>query len=232
MNNKFSAVLIVFLIVISLVACTRSLAKSEKAATTDSAEGSLVTPASGTEVMGQIYLLATQTAMVLQGSASQQPGTEQVTEEVVTSTPGLEASATEESTQPEETSPPDSEQVQIVVPTATPGRPETYVLQKGEFAYCIARRFDVNPNELLRVNGIPPDITLQPGTELKLPESDRGYPGNRALREHPTTYSVNPEDTIYSIACLFGDADPNAIAYANNLSSPYTLTAGQEIYIP
>lgn len=232
MNKKFYVVLIVLLTGFCLAACTRSLAKSEKAVSTNSVEGNPAMPASGTEVMGQIYLLATQTAMVQQGSTSQQPETEQVTEEVLTSTPETEVTVTEESSQPEDFSPPPPNPEQIVVPSPTPGKPETYVIQKGEFAYCIARRFDVNPHELLRVNGIPPETTLQPGTELRLPEGDRGYPGNRALREHPTTYSVNPEDTIYSIACLFGDADPNAIAYANNLTHPYTLTAGQEIYIP
>ncbi len=37
----------------------------------------------------------------------------------------------------------------VIVPTPTPGHPATYTLQSGEFPWCIARRFNVDPNELL-----------------------------------------------------------------------------------
>lgn len=40
-------------------------------------------------------------------------------------------------------------------PTTTPGaRPSTYILEKGEWPYCIARRFNVNPDELLALSGL------------------------------------------------------------------------------
>jgi LysM repeat protein len=39
-------------------------------------------------------------------------------------------------------------------------------------------------------------------------------------------------DTIYTIACKYGSADPNAIIEANNLESPYSLSAGQVLHIP
>jgi LysM repeat protein len=39
-------------------------------------------------------------------------------------------------------------------------------------------------------------------------------------------------DTIYTIACAFGDVDPNAIIVVNGLESPYTLTPGQVLQIP
>ncbi|HJS20048.1 MAG TPA: LysM domain-containing protein, partial [Anaerolineales bacterium] len=39
--------------------------------------------------------------------------------------------------------------------TSVPGsRPGTYTLQAGEFVYCIARRFNVNPDETLSLNGL------------------------------------------------------------------------------
>src|SRR5690606_3962464 len=44
------------------------------------------------------------------------------------------------------------------LPAATsvpPGvRPSTYTLQKGEFPYCIARRFNVDPTQLLSMSGL------------------------------------------------------------------------------
>ena len=54
----------------------------------------------------------------------------------------------------------------------------------------------------------------------------------RSLLDHPTQYTVVSGDTIYTVACAFGDVDPNAIIFANNLSEPYDLTPGQTIHIP
>jgi LysM repeat protein len=120
----------------------------------------------------------------------------------------------------------------IAVPTATPGRPATYTLQSGEFPFCIARRFNVSAADLLALNGM--DLNSHPaaGTVLKIPQTGTWDSGPRALQDHPTVYTVKAGDTIYSIACAFGDVDPTAIAYANGLTSPYTLTAGEQINIP
>lgn len=119
----------------------------------------------------------------------------------------------------------------IVVPTATPGLPTTYTLQEGEFPYCIARRFNIDPNELLSVNNISGFVS--PGTTLTIPTGST-WPAEfeRALLPHPTTYNVVAGDTIYKIGCLFGDVDPNDIIVANNLEDPYTLTPGQVLNIP
>ncbi len=119
----------------------------------------------------------------------------------------------------------------VIVPTATPGKPSTYTLQDGEFPYCIARRFDVNPGDLLAINNIGGNVA--PGTTLTIPANSK-WPAEfeRSLREHPATYTVQAGQTIYEIGCLFGDADPNAIILANNLKAPYTLSAGQVLDIP
>ena len=55
---------------------------------------------------------------------------------------------------------------------------------------------------------------------MRIPQNGSGFPGDRTLRAHPTTYTVQSGDTIYSIACLFGDVDPEAIAFVNNLTKP------------
>jgi hypothetical protein len=53
------------------------------------------------------------------------------------------------------------------------------------------------------------------------------------LASHPTTYSVlSGDETIYSIACKFGDIDPATIASANSISVSAKLTAGQQLQIP
>lgn len=119
----------------------------------------------------------------------------------------------------------------VVVPTATPGLPSTYTVQDGEFAYCLARRFNINPNDLLSANNISGFIS--PGTVLNIPTGST-WPSEfpRSLIAHPTTYNVLAGDTIYKIACQFGDVNPNDIIYANNLVEPYTLSAGQVLNIP
>ncbi len=119
-----------------------------------------------------------------------------------------------------------------VVATATPGHPTTYTLHEGEHPYCIARRFDIDPSTLLSVNGLAASTVSYPGLTLTIPNSSTGFPPPRALKSHPATYTVQPGDTIYGIACIFGDVDPNAIAQANGLSEPYSLSAGTVLNIP
>src|SRR5664280_566735 len=120
---------------------------------------------------------------------------------------------------------------QIVVPTATPGHPSTYSIQAGEFPYCLARRFNVGPNDLLSLNGLTSGEIIQPGTTLSIPATGT-FPGTRALQAHPTQYTVAVNDTFYTIACSFGNVDPSAIAAANGMSVTAPLTTGQVINIP
>jgi len=121
----------------------------------------------------------------------------------------------------------------VVVPTSTPGKPASYTLQLGEFPYCIARRFNVNPEELLAVNGLNNNSVVQAGTVMKIPTTGNPFPGNAALIPHPANHTVKSGDTVYSVACAFGNADPNQIIFANQLQAPnYPLTVGTAIFIP
>jgi LysM repeat protein len=117
--------------------------------------------------------------------------------------------------------------------TSVPGvRPATYNLQAGEFPFCIARRFNVDPDQLLALSGLVDGVIYPAGTTLKIPQSG-SFPGDRMLQNHPTTYTVvSSSETMYSIACKFGDVYPDAIASANGLSAGAVLTAGQQLSIP
>ncbi len=111
--------------------------------------------------------------------------------------------------------------------------PSTYTLQPGEFPYCIARRFDIAPASLLTANGLSSSSMTYPGTKLAIPQDAPHFnQGARALRQHPTTYTVQGGDTVNSIACLFGDVDPRAIVDKNGLTGSYTLNVGQTLQIP
>ena len=120
------------------------------------------------------------------------------------------------------------------LPTSAPvgQRPSSYTLQRGEFPYCIARRFDVNPEELLALNGLSDGTIYYPNLSLRVPQSG-SFPGTRALKSHPATYTVaSSNETVHSVACVFGDVDPAAIAQANGLSTSSALTIGQQLSIP
>ncbi len=119
------------------------------------------------------------------------------------------------------------------VPTAGP-KPATYTLQQGEWPYCIARRFNVNPDELLRLSGLTTAQSnmLLPGQLLTIPQGSSVFPSDRALKAHPATYTAVSGDTLYSVACKYGDVDPNALAAYNNISVASKLTAGTTINIP
>jgi len=120
-----------------------------------------------------------------------------------------------------------------LVPSPVDSRPVTYTLRPGEFPYCIARRFDVDPNELLALNGLGNHQVFYVGTVIQLPRTGNPFPGNRMLRSHPTTYTVaRQNETLYGVACLFGDVAPAIIAQANNISVDSTLFVGQQLAIP
>lgn len=118
------------------------------------------------------------------------------------------------------------------VPTSGP-KPASYTLQAGEFPYCIARRFNVNPDELLSLNGISDGGLYMPGLVLKIPQTGNSFPASRALQTHPATYTVvSGDETLYSVACKYGDVDPAAIASMNGIAVSTKLTVGQKLNIP
>lgn len=132
---------------------------------------------------------------------------------------------------PPETEVPPAAEVPQIKPTEGPP-PATYTLQKGEHPFCIARRFNVNQSELLALNGLNLNSKVPVGFTLKIPQTGNPFVTERALMKHPTQYTVKAGDTIYTIACAFGDVSPDMIALANNLQPPYELSPGMTLQIP
>jgi LysM repeat protein len=112
--------------------------------------------------------------------------------------------------------------------------PTTYTTQPGEFPYCIARRLNVDPDELYALNGLSyGEIYYPNGMVLKIPQTGNPFPGTRSLRNHPTQYTVTTSnETIYGVACIFGDVLPEDIASLNDLSISNSLIEGQVLQIP
>jgi LysM repeat protein len=86
---------------------------------------------------------------------------------------------------------------------------------------------------LLSANGLTTSSVTFAGQTLKIPkDAPKFNAGDRALKAHPTEYTVQAGDTVFSIACIFGDVDPRAIEDHNGLSGAYTIKVGQVLVIP
>ena len=111
--------------------------------------------------------------------------------------------------------------------------PNSYTLKKGEFPFCLARRFNISVAALLGANGLTVNSVVSPGQTLTIPQNAAVFNnGPRALSPHPTEYTAVSGDTFYSIACKFGDVYPEEIALANSKGENYTPKVGEKLQIP
>jgi LysM domain len=120
-----------------------------------------------------------------------------------------------------------------IAATSTPGVPTSYKIHDGENIWCLGRRFDIDPADIIAANGGKTEVNID--DVIKIPQNGDPFPGERALHPHTPNMShtvQDPYDTIYKIGCYYGDVDPNRIIAANNLKEPYTLAIGQKIIIP
>ncbi len=229
MSKRIALILFVVL-VLALSACTRAASTPTLATATAAPNFPTAVP---TQLdMSVIQQAATQTAMAQTGT----PPGGQTDPVITTATPVFDPNATQSTvaatatpgtpvatTQPAATN----------VPAGSIARPTSYTLQTGEFPYCIARRYNLDPDELLALNGLTKaQDYYTAGTVLKIPQTGKAFPGSLWLIKHPAQYTVLSGETIYSIACKFGDVDPLEIARVNNIAAPYTLTAGVSLNIP
>ena len=257
-KNHLIKIGLIALLLVVLTACVRSLEPSVTQEALPTAPGGVAVVEEGaptSDVMQQLEMFATQTVMASMGITTTLPGGAPVGTVVPgvgqqppageqTPVAGGEQPAAGQQTpvaggeQPAATQPPAQavEQQpavpapQVAVPTIPV--PKEYTLHTGEHVYCIARRFDVNPSELLSINGLGNASVVFAGMALKIPQTNNTFPGQRALIKHPTNHTISSGETLYSIACQYGDVTPEAIAAVNSLTSPFKLQAGQQLYIP
>jgi LysM repeat protein len=259
MSNKQRGLLAVIILIISTVmisACTQSLSSAPAATPTLLPPELFVSPLPSVEnPMAMIEEFAKQTSVAqttVAGGGT--PGTPQAivvgtvitpaagAGTVVASTVGAPGTPTNAAAGPTTAAPalpaapgtpaPATLSAPNTTPVPAGPRPASYTLQNGEFPYCIARRFNVNPDALLSINGLTDPDLYYAGQTLTIPQTG-AFPGGRMLATHPTTYSVlSGDETVYSVACKFGDIDPATIASANSISVSAKLTAGQKLQIP
>jgi LysM repeat protein len=129
--------------------------------------------------------------------------------------------------------------------------PTTYTVQRGDWFYAIARKFNVTVEMLQAANpGVNPNFVF-PGQVLNVPGSS-GFPANPAgnatytpatggLSPTPFStgtsgdvaarYTVQPGDTLSAIAARFGTTI-YSLQIANHLPGPSFIYPGQVLIIP
>lgn len=91
------------------------------------------------------------------------------------------------------------------------------IVQRGDSAYSLSRRYNVPLRDLLEVNHLSPPYRLEVGQRLVLPVSRQ--------------YIVQRGDTLYGISRMFS-ADMSELTRLNGLSAPYAVQAGQPLRLP
>ena len=218
MKKHHMLVLMMTLLLLGLSACRMS--------------ASTPPPVTPTTNLSEIARQATQTAIAKTPKSEDAGETDQAQEPAGEATTAPTDATSEEpaaTATPVPTEEPSSEESAEVPTYAVP---DTYTIHEGEFPFCLARRFNINIDDLLNYNGLSRNAVLYPGDVIEIPDNARPFNGRRALRNHPTSYTVQSQATLYEIACLFGDVDPRAIAQVNDLSLSQKLQPGTVIQIP
>lgn len=235
-NNHIVKVGVVLISAVLLSSCQISLSQSPLNTPTLIPTGFFTTPDSGGLSIQTIAAFGTQTAAArTSGPVTGTPGLPVTGTVVASQTPNILSGTPATPTNVLATTAVPVNTTGGPTPTPLPAgvRPSAYTLQSGEFPYCLARRFDVNPEELLSINGIAGEDVLSAGTSLKIPQTGNRFPAARALRAHPDTYTVaSSDETLYGVACKYGDVEPAAIAGLNGVSVSAALHTGQQLKIP
>lgn len=100
---------------------------------------------------------------------------------------------------------------------ATSGGVVSYVVQRGDTLYAIARRFNVPVRRVIELNGFDPPYTLLVGQRVRVPVV--------------AIHIVRNGETLSEIAGRY-DLGLAELAVANGIQAPYVIYVGQQIRLP
>ncbi|WP_454715198.1 cell division endopeptidase DipM [Caulobacter segnis] len=100
-----------------------------------------------------------------------------------------------------------------------PGKPQVHVVKSGDTLTSIAKRFDVNVNDLAKENDFKKGQTLRLGQKITGPASEQ------------KAYVVQTGDTIFAIAKRF-NVTAAALADENDLKTGSAIKKGQKLVLP
>lgn len=106
----------------------------------------------------------------------------------------------------------------------------TYVVQRNDTLWDIARSFGTSVDALVTANGLSRRAPIKPGQRLTIPSGSASAAAVRSAGSSPTTYTVRRGDTLYDIARRFG-VSVSDLRRANGLSGS-RIHPGDVLQIP
>lgn len=106
---------------------------------------------------------------------------------------------------------------------------DSYVVQRNDTLWKIARSFGVSVDRLCAANGLSPRKPIRPGQRLTVP-GGRNVADATASWSSAETYTVRPGDTLYHIARRFG-VSVSSLQRANGLRGS-RINPGDVLQIP
>jgi LysM repeat protein/uncharacterized protein YvpB len=134
---------------------------------------------------------------------------------------------------PEPTATPKPTTAPTPTPEPTPPPVETYTVQQGDHLMQIAADLEIDWRDIVMLNDLTYPYLVYPGQVLVLSD-DGGRPSqdkNQQSQGSYEEYVVKEGEHLMQIARAKGLAWMD-IADLNNLTSPYTLSAGQKLLLP
>lgn len=101
---------------------------------------------------------------------------------------------------------------------------ETYTVKKGDTLYGISNQFGVSVSDLASINNLSPNVTLQVGKVLIIPQKEGSNPSTFFI------YTVKKGDNLYNIAKTY-NTTVNELIKINNLKTN-NLSIGDKLKIP
>ena len=105
----------------------------------------------------------------------------------------------------------------------------TYIVQKGDSLYQIARKYGTTVDELKKTNNLSSN-TLNVGQVLNLPDKEQNIDKELNSDKEKNIYIVQKGDSLYQIAIKFGTT-VDELKKINNLSTN-NLSIGQTLILP
>jgi spore coat assembly protein SafA len=117
-----------------------------------------------------------------------------------------------------------------------PVRGDYYTVQPGDTVYLIAQKFNLPYETIIYVNNLKYPYNIYPGQKLFIPGMTTSYtpspvPPVPPSGPCPKYYTVQPGDTLWSIAQKFGISIDDLIR-SNYLLNPSMIYPGQTLIIP
>ena len=177
--------------------------------------------AQATALVGTANARATQTAQ-----AGAQPDTAEGTSESPLITPTVPPPTDIPPTGVPPTDIPAATSAPAATTAPSTGSTVTYVVQRGDTLYSLARRYGTTVEAIATANGIANPNQIRVGQTLTIPSSGSPPPPSGG-----TTYVVQPGDNLFRIALRYNMSYLYLASY-NGITDPSRIYVGQVLRIP